>query len=80
MDKRISDLEHQVHLLTQKLQIAELQIEIEKKKREKAEQNQRPYNPWTINYGTTSMIAASKSQAEQLTEQIKRRMGGKDGK
>lgn len=80
MDKRISDLEHQVHLLKQKLQIAELQIEIEKKKREKAEQNQRPYNPWTINYGTTAMIAASKSQAEQLTEQIKRRMGGKDGK
>lgn len=80
-EERIADLEHTNKLLHQKIQILELSVEIERKKREKAEQQTRnPYNPWGgATYNSSSWTTASakiKEDVDQLVARINKAMKG----
>jgi hypothetical protein len=75
-DDKIADLEHQIVLLKQKLEIAELQAVIETKKRERAEAERFGRNPWTVTYGGTTMYTTTNGVSE-LTRRISDAYRGK---
>lgn len=55
-NKRIEELEMELERLYKLLEIEQLQVQIERKKREQAELNQ-PSNPWKITWGDSTMYA-----------------------
>lgn len=74
-EKRIQDLEHQVDLLTSKLQIAELSAEIYRKKLEryKATHPETEEKIWKVETPNTTAYVGN-AQVRDLTERIAQAM------
>jgi len=87
LEQQVADLKHQNHLLKQKIEILELEVEIEKRKAQRIQVQRSPWTSpsvtWDLGPVTSGVVdilhtGSVKDFTDQITK-IYKRMGGQHG-